>query len=352
MEGVREAVEQDRKKQDRRWRPSKWQKALMLLAPSLVLALSLLMIGRHLFALSKAQLVPEPTESPAADLYLSTATPEPTPTPIPTPEPTPEPPPEPTPEPTSEPTMEPSPFGWREIDGLSYYLRPDGSAVTGLHVIDGKLCFFDPNGVKASALGVDVSFYNRGINWHMAKRQGLDYAIIRIGYRGWETGLLHEDSCFRQNLRGAKEAGIRVGVYFFSTAANASEAAEEASYILTLLNGFPLDYPVFLDIEDSGDYPNGRADKLCAVRRAEIAESFSRVIREGGYRPGIYSYQNFVKFNKLDHQILAPRTFWFASYTKPGKLPDFPWPYDMWQFTDHGAASGIRGVVDMNAVFG
>ncbi len=121
--------------------------------------------------------------------------------------------------------------------------------------------------------------------------------------------------------------------------------------MLALLDGFPLDYPIFIDIEDSGDYPNGRADRLSAVRRYEIVESFCRAIEDGGYRAGVYSYQNFVKFNKLDHQILAPHFFWFASYTKYNKLPDFVYPYDMWQFSDHGAVSGIRGVVDMNAVF-
>jgi len=333
----------------RRWRPSKRQKLLMVLIPSLVLALSLFIVGAQLAHMARSQPVPAPTQTPEAeDRYLAAI---PLSTPEPTPEPTAPPTPEPTTEPSPEPTEEPSPFGWKEIDGQTFYLRPDGNAVTGLHKIDGKLCYFNINGVKAAALGVDVSFYNRGINWHMAKQQGLDFAIIRLGYRGWETGILHEDSCFKQNLRGAKEAGIQVGVYFFSTAVNASDAAEEACYMLELLDGFPLDYPVFIDIEDSGDYPEGRADKLSAVRRYEIVESFCRAVEDGGYRAGVYSYQNFVKFNKLDRRIIAPHTFWFASYTKENKLPDFPYPYDMWQFTDHGAVSGIRGVVDMNAVF-
>ncbi len=334
--------------------PTRRQKLLMLLIPSLVLLISLSVIASHLVGMSRAAHLPGASapaavqeEAAEAPPEAETAAPETTAEPTAAPAVTPE----PTPAPTPEAENEPSPFGWQEFGGSLYYLRPDGSAVTGLHMIEGKLCYFDGNGVKSKALGVDVSFYNKGINWHLAKAQGLDFAIVRAGYRGWETGLLHEDSCFRQNLRGAKEAGLSVGVYFFSTATCVAEAAEEAAYVLELLNGFPLDLPVFLDIEDSGDYPAGRADKLSAVRRYEVVESFCRTIEDGGYHAGVYSYQNFVKFNKLDHSIAAPHIFWFASYTRYNKAPDFPWSYDLWQFTDRGSVSGIRGQVDLNAVF-
>ncbi len=276
--------------------------------------------------------------------------PTPAPTPIATPEPTPEPAPEPTPKPT--PTLSPGPFGWKELAGARVYLQPDGSAASGLRTIDGKLHYFDQNGRHAEALGIDVSFYNKGIDWPAVRAAGVDFAIVRLGYRGWETGLLHRDSCFYQNLRGAKAAGLKVGVYFFSTAATAAEGAQEAAFVLSSLNGFPLDAPVFLDVEESGDYPNGRADRLSNTRRYEVISSFCRAIRDGGYRAGIYSYQNFVRYGKLDHRIIAPYPFWFASYTRSNQLPDFEHPYEIWQFTDRGAVGGVRGAVDLNAVFG
>lgn len=293
-------------------------------------------------------------ESPAI-MSSPAAPPEPLPTrtaeteAVSAPEPTPAPTPVPTPVPTPEPTE--GPYGWKKYGDVQVYIRPDGSIASGLRNIDGKLHYFDFNGKHASQLGIDVSFYNKGINWPAVKNAGVDFAIVRLGYRGWETGILHRDSCFLQNLRGAKAAGIKVGVYFFSTAANAAEGAEEAAFVLESLNGFPLDMPVFLDVEESGDYPNGRADKLSNTRRYEIIESFRRTIENGGYRAGVYSYQNFVKYNKLDHCIVEPLTFWFASYTRYNRLPEFDWPYDLWQFTDHGAVGGIRGLVDMNAVF-
>ena len=180
---------------------------------------------------------------------------------VPTPEPLIPQTPRPTPVPTPEPTPE-SPWGWKDYGGKEVYLLPGSNLLTGLHLIDGKLHYFNEYGEHAKSLGVDVSYHNKGINWEAVRAQGIDFAIIRLGYRGWETGLLHEDVCFRQNLLGAKAAGLKVGVYLYSTAVNVREAQEEAAFILTLLNGVKLDLPVYLDTEQSGEYPFGRADRL------------------------------------------------------------------------------------------
>jgi Lyzozyme M1 (1,4-beta-N-acetylmuramidase) len=281
--------------------------------------------------------IEEPAADATPDPYF-VPTPEPAETPVWTPPPTP------------EPTPEPSPFGWKEGDGYRYYLLNNGSALTGLHLIGGKLYYFNQFGHCASSLGVDVSYHNKGINWDAVRAQGIDFAIVRLGYRGWETGLLHDDVCFEQNLRGAKAAGLRVGVYIYSTAVNAQEAAEEASLVLSRLNGFPLDLPVYFDTEQSGEYPWGRADRLSKTRRYEIVSSFCRAIEAGGYRVGVYSGQNYLK-NHVAFHTLAPNPVWLASYTRYNKLPDFPYAYDMWQFTDRSVVSGIRGVADMNAVY-
>ena len=240
--------------------------------------------------------------------------------------------------------------GWRTEDGRTFFIGRGGRAYTGLRSVDGKEYYFNIRGEKAKALGIDVSFYNKGICWPLVRARGIDFAIIRAAYRGWETGILHEDSRFRQNIVGAKAAGMKIGVYIYSTAVNAEEAAAEASMVLELLNGMQLDLPVFLDTEQSGDYPDGRADRLSKVRRTEILNAFCHCIERGGSQAGVYSGQNFFK-RHIHYGTVTEYMTWLASYTTDNQLPDFPYPYDMWQFTDSGTVSGIRGIVDMNAVY-
>ena len=139
-------------------------------------------------------------------------------------------------------------------------------------------------------------------------------------------------------------------MYIYSTAVNAAEAQAEAGLVLSRLNGFPLDLPVYFDTEQSGEYPYGRADRLHKVRRYEIVTAFCRAIRDGGYEAGVYSGQNYLK-NHVAFHTLAVNPVWLASYTRYNRLPDFPYAYDMWQFTDCGVVAGVRGVVDMNVVY-
>ena len=240
--------------------------------------------------------------------------------------------------------------GFQDVDGLTYYFGRNGSPVTGLRQIDGKMYYFNLYGVKAAKLGIDVSYHNKGINWPAVKAQGIDFAILRVGYRGWESGLLWADDRFVQNLRGAKGAGIDVGVYVYSTAVNPIEARQEADLIVGSLCGMKLEYPVYFDTEQSGDYPLGRADRICKANRAPIIQAFCNRIRDAGYTPGIYSGLNYLK-NHVDHSMYAPYTTWLANYTRYNRLPDFPYEYDMWQFTDAGYVNGIRGIVDMNVIY-
>lgn len=240
--------------------------------------------------------------------------------------------------------------GWRERDGSRYYLDGSGNPAAGLKSIDGRLYYFNQYGVCASSLGIDVSFYNKGINWPAVKAQGIDFAIIRAGGRGWETGLLYDDSCFRQNINEARTAGLKLGVYYYSTAVDAVEAVQEASLVLERLHGAPLDFPIFIDVEQSGDYPAGRSDRLNKAQRFEIISAFCGTVRNAGYKAGVYSGQSFYKYN-LDFGTLSQYYIWLASYTSGNRLPDFSGEYDMWQFTDRGVVNGITGKVDMNAIF-
>jgi GH25 family lysozyme M1 (1,4-beta-N-acetylmuramidase) len=254
---------------------------------------------------------------------------------------------------TPEPIIESSDSttGWRDIAGNTYYYDSNGIAVTGLQTINGKLYFFDQYGVKAKALGVDVSSYNNFINWPAVAAQGIDYAIIRAGSRGWETGTIYDDSWFELNLTSAKAAGLKLGVYFYSTATTPLEAEDEALYVIECLNGTKLDLPIYIDVEYSGDYPNGRADKLSSERRSQIIDSFCTTVENNGYEAGVYSSQSYFMYNLSVDYLTQRYSIWLASYTRAAILPSFQWNYDIWQFTDNGKVNGITGTVDMNAWF-
>ena len=253
---------------------------------------------------------------------------------------------------TAEPVMDEvsKKVGWQKYDGHMYYYDMDGDMVKGLKKIDGELCYFDQHGVRADRLGMDVSFYNKEINWQAVKAQGIDFAVIRVGGRGWESGLVYNDSMFERNMRGARNAGVDVGVYFYSTAVNELEAVEEASYALQKTEGWSLQLPIYIDMEFSNDRPNGRADKLSPAQRTDIINAFCETVENSGREAGIYSGQNFYR-DHIDVPAVNQYSTWLASYTYNNRLPDFRGRYDMWQFTDRGDVNGIDGYVDLNVIF-
>ena len=270
------------------------------------------------------------------------------------------------PEPTREPVvlrLEPQPtetpfytgdpfFGW-QFDGERYFYKDNyGQPLTGLHRIDGKLYFFLPDGTKAKSLGVDVSFYNEDIDWQQVKRQGIDFAIIRLGGRGWGSGLIYDDVRTAQFLHNAREAGLKLGAYFYSTAGSEREAAEEARAALRFLNGQRLELPVFIDVEESGEYPKGRSDKLTREERSRVISAFCRVIEAGGCKAGVYS-GHYLLNHAIEPAVTAGRTVWLANYTAAaqGYLPYFGGGYQLWQFTPWGSVKGIRGHTDMDILF-
>ncbi len=238
--------------------------------------------------------------------------------------------------------------GWVQANGALYYLE-GGGPVTGLRLIDGKYYYFDERGVKAAAVGIDVSTYNEEIDWERVREQGIGFAIIRLGGRGWTSGKIYPDLRCGAYLRGAKKAGLRVGAYFYSTARNEAEAAGEAEAVLKVLGGLPLELPVFIDLELSGEYPKGRADGLSASERSAAAEAFCRRIESAGYRAGVYSGQYYLH-SSLDAKALSRYAIWLASYTKDGFPPRFRVPFSLWQFTDRGSVDGVRSRVDMNVL--
>ncbi len=191
-------------------------------------------------------------------------------------------------------------------------------------------------------VGIDVSKWNGEIDWDKVKQAGVEYAIIRVGYRGATTGALIEDPYFTKNIKGAAKAGIPVGVYFFTQALNAVEAVEEASMVINMCKEYKITYPVFIDTEGAGG--NGRADGLDVETRTQVCKAFAATVESAGYRAGVYGARNW--FNEmLDMNVLRNYIIWLAEYRD---VPVYQGYYHMWQYTSSGKVDGIEGKVDFN----
>lgn len=197
-----------------------------------------------------------------------------------------------------------------------------------------------------SRVGIDVSKWNGEIDWDKVKNAGVQYAIVRAGYRGSVTGSLVEDPYFAANMKGAAASGMPVGVYFFTQAVNEVEAVEEASAVLSLIREYKLEYPVFIDTEGAGG--SGRADGLDAETRTLVCEAFCRTIENAGYDAGVYASRNWYR-NRLFADRLENYCIWLAEYRS---VPLYQGYYQMWQYTSKGQIDGISGNVDMNVSYG
>lgn len=233
--------------------------------------------------------------------------------------------------------------GWQTIDGKVYFYDANGNKVTGNQVIQGAQYSFDSNGVMVSSngiLGIDVSKWNGSIDWNAVKNSGVSYVIIRCGYRGSSQGSLVEDPRYRTNIQGATSAGLKVGVYFFTQAVNEVEAVEEASMVLSLVKGYKISYPIFLDVESSG----GRGDGISKETRTAVCKAFCQTIQNSGYTAGIYANKTWLN-NYIDVGQLGAYRIWLAQYASK---PTYTGRYDIWQYSSKGQVSGISGNVDMN----
>lgn len=196
-----------------------------------------------------------------------------------------------------------------------------------------------------SRVGIDVSKWNGEIDWDRVRGAGVEFAIVRAGYRGSVTGSLVEDPRFAENMKGAAASGIPVGVYFFTQAVNEVEAVEEASAAIRLVREYDLEYPVFIDTEGAGG--SGRADGLDPEARTLVCEAFCRTIENAGYTAGVYAsrnwYNNNLYVDRLDRYVI-----WLAEYRS---VPLYQGYYQMWQHTSKGRIDGIEGNVDLNVFY-
>ena len=236
--------------------------------------------------------------------------------------------------------------GWQTIDGNTYFYTKDHQKVCGDQIIQGIKYHFTDDGILAmdtnGKRGIDVSVYQGDIDWNAVKNSGIDFVIIRVGFRGNTQGNLYEDSKFRTNISGATAAGLKVGVYFVTQAVNEAEAVEEASMVIGLVKNYSISYPIFIDTEGAGG--NGRADKIDKATRTAVCKAFCQTIANSGYTAGVYASKSWWT-NNIDYNQLNGYRVWLAQYASSATLNG---RYDIWQHSSKGSVSGINGNVDLN----
>lgn len=205
----------------------------------------------------------------------------------------------------------------------------------------------EKNGIT-SKMGIDVSEFQGGdIDWKQVKDSGIEFVIVRVGYRAYgESGELVKDAMFEQNIEGALEAGLEVGVFFFSQAITPGEAVEEAEFVLDLIRPYKITGPVVYDTEEiKGD--TARTDGNTRQEFTNYCKVFCDTVEHAGYDSMIYANMKWMAFT-LDMEELTDYDFWYADYHE---LPQNPYDYAIWQYSETGAVPGINANVDLNIWF-
>lgn len=251
-------------------------------------------------------------------------------------------------------TIDPDDDNSKPTSGKYFYYQghkvyiPDNIA---LRDYDASLFQLDENGymhyesdLYTSTVGVDVSRYQGNIDWAQVKASGVDFAILRLGYRGYGTGKIVLDTYFRQNIQDAQANGIEIGVYFFSQAINEAEAVEEAQYCMDVLQNYSITYPIVFDWEPYSNNTNARTNGLSDKMLTKCAVAFCQAVEDGGYESMVYSNLSYFYLH-FDMSKLAEFPLWLANYVKK---TNFRYHFDMWQYSCTGTVPGIKGNVDMN----
>lgn len=231
----------------------------------------------------------------------------------------------------------------------------EGGSQTGAEVDVSKAAASE-NETAEATLGIDVSKYQGTIDWGQVKASGVDFAMVRVGYRAKTTGILYEDPGARYNLQEANANGIQTGAYFFSSAVTQEEAREEAEWVASFIAKYKITYPVAYNCEDF-QFPDSRQNGLSMEERTQIACAFLDTVAAKGYTPMFYASRNEMEGNaQWNMDTLGSRyKVWVSQY------PEKPFPetpkssysraHDMWQYTSKGQVAGIRGNVDVNVAY-
>lgn len=212
---------------------------------------------------------------------------------------------------------------------------------------DDGIITYNDNGTVISHMGVDASKFQGSIDFKKLKEQGVEFAMLRCGFRSYGNGILNTDSSFDTFAKDAIKNDIKIGAYFFSSAVTTDEAIEEADYVLDIIKPYKVTYPVVIDFEEiSGD--SYRQENLSEQELTDIIIAFCDRIEKAGYKPMIYSnLKGFV--GRLDLTRLEKYEKWFAYYSD---IPYFPYEYSIWQYSDSAKLDGVSGnTIDLDISF-
>lgn len=201
-------------------------------------------------------------------------------------------------------------------------------------------------GTVISHKGIDVSRHQGDIDWNLVAQDGVEFAFIRVGYRGYGTGKLMEDDFFESNMAEALQAGIKVGVYFYSQAVSEAEVLEEANFVLEKIAPYKIACPVVFDVEKVAE-PGARMNNISTEERTALTALFCQTVQNAGYRPMIY-YNTEMGAMLLGLEALEEYDKWFAAYSD---IFYYPYDYKVWQYSQSGHVNGIQGNVDLNISF-
>lgn len=230
-----------------------------------------------------------------------------------------------------------------EIIEIIPYSNYDWNKLNG----DERLKYEDDN--YTSMFGIDVAAHQGNIDWKKVKEDGVEFAFIRVGYRGALEGILHIDEQFEYNYKGAIENGIKVGVYWYCQPANEKEAREEADFLLDVLGNRHLDFPIVCDFEETEFY-DGSVSRLHGYSRSQytsLAKAFLEELGKYNHDAMIYSFPYWIE-TCFNMEELSDYPLWYASYTKN---PSTELPFVMWQYSNEGHIDGINTDVDLDILF-
>ncbi len=225
-------------------------------------------------------------------------------------------------------------------------LKLNNYEVTNLNILENGEFQYLTDGQVTSHKGIDVSSHQGNIDWNLVAQDGVEFAIIRVGYRGYGSeGRLVVDEKFENNIKGATAAGIKVGVYFFSQAINEAELLEEANLVLEQIAPYKIECPVVYDVEKTS--AQGRMNAISVEERTQLTKLFCQTIADAGYRPMIY-HNTEMGALLINIAELEDYDKWYASYSDQ---MFYPYEYKIWHYSDKGKIQGISTDVDLNICF-
>lgn len=225
-------------------------------------------------------------------------------------------------------------------------LRQSTLDEANLIILDTGEYQYQQDGQVISHKGIDVSRHQGTIDWNLVAQDGVEFAFIRVGYRGYGTGKMVEDDQFEANIQGALACGIKVGVYYYSQAITSEEVLEEANFVLEKIRPYNIECPVVFDVEKVSGEP-GRMNDISVDDRTEFTRLFCETIKNAGYRPMIY-HNTEMGAMMIRPELLEEYDKWFAAYNDTFY---YPYEYKVWQYSQTGRVQGINGAVDLNISF-